>query len=75
MKHQTLFTNQFDQDDAREADKLLEKGYAVRFESSCIGHTRAAIVESEGKRYLLSLGCKEVKIADNLGFTDTYYCL
>ena len=35
-----------------EARELLEKGYWVRFGSTCIGHTRAAMVEADGRAWV-----------------------
>ena len=75
MKHKTVWTNYFGKSAADQVEELLDQGYAVRVGVDCIGHTRAQMVECDAKAYFKNRGCKEIKIADNYGFTDTYYVL
>lgn len=66
MERVTVWTNDFYWTDSynskvhEEVDALLAEGKAVRVGASCIGHTRAAMVESEAERYFEKIGAVKV---------------
>ena len=68
MEKTTVWTNDFSWGNANgyrspsvnEVDKALAEGKAVRVGADCIGHTRAAMVESQSKRYFENIGAVEV---------------
>lgn len=65
----TVWTNSFSWGNANgyrdkavyEVDEALASGKAVRVGADCIGHTRAAMVESSSKKYFESIGAVEVE--------------
>lgn len=71
MEKVTVWTNDF-YSVRDEVDKLLSEGKAVRVGADCIGHTRAAMVESSAKRHFKEIGAVEIE-----GSTDLrkYYAL
>lgn len=71
MEQATVWTNDF-YFVRDEVDSLLKEGKAVRVGADCIGHTRAAMVESQAKRYFESVGAVEVETDE---FGDRYYAL
>ena len=46
-------SNQFNEKCKRQADEWMEQGFWVGFCADCIGHTRAAMFENDGERYLV----------------------
>lgn len=56
-----------------EARALLEQGYWVHFGSSCIGHTLAQMVESDGIRWARSEYGDALQVAQREGW-GTVYC-
>ena len=62
MEYKTIYTNDFSCDrKAQEAvASLLRAGYAVRVDSTCTGHTRAAMVQRQGEEYMLGMGAHDV---------------
>ena len=63
MKFEIVCTNDLDRDIRARgmAEEYLKAGYAVHIDSNCIGHTRAAMVELQGIKFLKSLGAHEVE--------------
>jgi hypothetical protein len=49
---QCVGSNYFGDREKAKADELLAAGYWVCFVANCIGHTRAAMYERDGERYV-----------------------
>ena len=77
MEKKIVWTNDFYwSDDYRsevhdEVDTALAEGKAVMVSSTCMGHTRAAMVEADARRYFKNVGAVEVEKT----CWGTYYAL
>lgn len=61
MERFTLYTNYLTDSDKDRLQEELNNGKLVCVSSNCIGHTRAAMVQAQGERYLESIGCVAVE--------------
>lgn len=50
---QCVGSNRFGDREEAKTDELLAAGYWVCFCADCIGHTRAAMFERDGERYVM----------------------
>lgn len=79
MEKVTVWTNDFSWGNANgyrskavdEVDEALAEGKAVRAGADCIGHTRAAMVEHQAKKYFEKVGATEV----DSDWSGTYYAM
>ena len=58
MKKKDLYYNYIGQQQEKEIVQALNDGYAVNVGSSCIGHTRAQMVNDNAKRIFQTAGAK-----------------
>ena len=72
-----ISSNYFSVKCEEETVKALEQGKWVTFCASCIGHTRAAIFESAGERFVLErYGETNIqKVYPNNGYGSAYFRL
>lgn len=69
----TVFTlNTWTDEKKEEARRLLEQGYWVRFDSTCIGHTLARMVQHAGLEWAKSEYEGILQIAEREGWGDIY---
>lgn len=61
MEYITIWTNDLstDEQSRKMIEKELKAGKAVHVDSSCIGHTRAAMVKAQGIELMKMLGAHE----------------
>ena len=79
MEKVTVWTNDFSWGSANgyrseavdEVDEALADGKAVRVGADCIGHTRAAAIEYQSRKYFESVGAEAVET----DWRGTYYAL
>ena len=69
----TVYTlNTWTDEKKAEARSYLEDGYWVRFGSSCIGHTRAKMVERDGLEWAKEEFTGILRIAEREGYGHIY---
>ena len=75
MEYITVWTNDLSSDkQAQEkAREALNAGNAVHIGSTCIGHTRAAMVEHQGSVFLRCEGANEVEAPENERWLGAFF--
>ena len=75
MEYITIYTNdlQGDTKTMQKAREALEAGNAVCIGSTCVGHTRAAMVELQGINFLRAEGCREVEAPERLRWAGRFF--
>lgn len=58
-EHVTIASNYLDDESKAKAREALESGKTIHFCATCIGHTRAQILEAGGANYIKSLYGKD----------------
>lgn len=81
MDHAYIATNDFGETEKADALALLKEGKAVRVIASCIGHTRAQMIETASTRFFKEVGAKPIDIEfkspsiEGLTWTEQYWTL
>lgn len=74
--YKTVSSNYFSKECEQETDKWLEQGFWVGFIANCIGHTRAAMFENDGERYVRNkYGDGNIQAAHETEYGTVYYRL
>jgi hypothetical protein len=77
MEYKTVWTNYLYGDEEAKAlvEKYLNEGCAVHVDSTCIGHTRAAMVIAQGAEYMEQLGAHRIEPEQKQSWMAPWYKL